>query len=135
MKHLNKLSSKKLVEQTYDGDAMQPGHVFELQSLVKEKYPSATFIHYYNHKLNLAKRNVKIYRFYNRMKTVFNSLFEISSFFFFFFAFYCPYKCCKSFYSRKITRYNTDQMNLFIQTCIHCRRIQISYYQVLFTKI
>jgi hypothetical protein len=46
-------SSKKLIAQTFVGAAAMASHVSGLQILVKNKYPSATFIHCCSHRLNL----------------------------------------------------------------------------------
>jgi hypothetical protein len=44
----------KLVAQTYDGCAVMAGQHNGLQKLVRDKYPSALFVHCYAHKLNLV---------------------------------------------------------------------------------
>ena len=44
----------KIVAQTYDGAAVMSGHLNGLQSKVREKYPTALFIHCFAHRLNLV---------------------------------------------------------------------------------
>ncbi|KAJ0005855.1 hypothetical protein NQD34_015749 [Periophthalmus magnuspinnatus] len=44
----------KLVAQTYDGAAVMPGELNNLQAKVKEKYPCSTFVHCRTHDLNLV---------------------------------------------------------------------------------
>lgn len=89
MEHVTKIiddlnCSKKVVAQTFDGAAVMAGRVSGLQTLIKKKYPSATFIHCYSHKLNLvlsksANSIVECRRFFNCLSGIFS----------FFFPFYC----------------------------------------------
>ncbi|CAG9832781.1 unnamed protein product [Diabrotica balteata] len=45
--------NNKLIAQSYDGVAVMAGHLGSLQLKVRETYPSAIFIHWFAHKLNL----------------------------------------------------------------------------------
>ncbi|XP_030750580.1 zinc finger MYM-type protein 1 isoform X1 [Sitophilus oryzae] len=45
---------KKLVAQSYDGAAVMAGQLGRLQAKVRKTFPSALFIHYFAHKLNLV---------------------------------------------------------------------------------
>lgn len=71
--------SKKLIAQTFDGAAVMAGHVSGLQTLVKNKYPSATFIHCCSHRLNLVLS--KSTNFVAECKRFFITLSGIPSFF------------------------------------------------------
>ncbi|KAJ8941729.1 hypothetical protein NQ318_023325 [Aromia moschata] len=55
-KHV-KGNKKKLVSQTYDGAALLNGAFKGVQTIVKETYGYATYIHCYAHKLNLVMLN------------------------------------------------------------------------------
>ncbi|XP_071754178.2 zinc finger MYM-type protein 1-like [Centroberyx gerrardi] len=44
----------KLIAQTYDGAAVMSGNVCGVQTLMKETYPHAQFVHCYAHQLNLT---------------------------------------------------------------------------------
>lgn len=46
--------SDKIVADTFDGAAVMSGHVSGLQTLLKNEYPMATFVHCYAHRLNLV---------------------------------------------------------------------------------
>ncbi|KAJ4945179.1 hypothetical protein JOQ06_013715 [Pogonophryne albipinna] len=44
----------KLIAQTYDGAAVMSGNVRGVQTVMKETYPNAQFVHCYAHQLNLT---------------------------------------------------------------------------------
>lgn len=45
---------EKLVAQTYDGSAVMSGNARGVQTLLKETYPNAQFVHCYAHQQNLT---------------------------------------------------------------------------------
>ena len=48
------LDKQKLVAQCYDGASVMSGQHRGVQSIVKEAYPNAHYVHFYAHQLNLV---------------------------------------------------------------------------------
>ncbi|KAF2900298.1 hypothetical protein ILUMI_05884 [Ignelater luminosus] len=69
----------KLVAQTYDGAAVMAGKHGGLQAKVRQHCTSATFIHFYAHKVNLVSSQSA--SFVKQVKVFFTSLAGFSSFF------------------------------------------------------
>ena len=114
---------------------MQAGHVLGLQSLGGKKYPSATSIRCYSHKLNLAKRNVIFYKFYNRMHTVFNSLSALSNFVFSHFT--VRANALKDFMERKLPGVAPTIFHLDLYSLLESIGIVLSssFYQQMMNRI
>lgn len=97
----------KLICQTYDGAAVMSGARNGLQKLVREKFPSAIYVHCFAHKLNLvlqqsltAIKTCKIFFFHNiRIECIF---FQVSS----------PYCCFGECCQEEIPFLGTNQMVL-----------------------
>ncbi|XP_050506305.1 zinc finger MYM-type protein 1-like [Diabrotica virgifera virgifera] len=66
---------QKLIAQTYDGANVMSGSTSGVQIQIKQKYPSAHFIHCYAHQLNLimqkaASQNPKVRVFFNNLSAI-----------------------------------------------------------------
>ncbi|XP_065651145.1 zinc finger MYM-type protein 1-like [Hydra vulgaris] len=70
---------EKLIAQAYDGAAVMSGSRNEVQSLIKEVYPNADYVHCYAHQLNLVLK--KVCSSNKRIRTFFSSLSGFGVFF------------------------------------------------------
>ena len=48
------ITDNKLIMQTYDGASVMPGHIGGVQTLMRQQYPFAYFVHFAAHRLNLV---------------------------------------------------------------------------------
>ena len=71
---------EKLIAQTYDGAAVMSGHIRGVQTLIREKYPNAQFVHCYAHQLNLTLQQVCATRI-SDLKVFFADLSAFATFF------------------------------------------------------
>ena len=72
-------SNEKLIAQTYDGAAVMSGEKNGVQSIVKQTYPNAHFIHCYAHQLNLIMEQAASQN--SKVRIFFSDLSGISAFF------------------------------------------------------
>ncbi|XP_065673955.1 zinc finger MYM-type protein 1-like [Hydra vulgaris] len=70
---------EKLIAQAYDGATVMSGSRNEVQSLMKEVYPNAHYVHCYAHQLNLVLK--KVCSSNKRVRTFFSSLSGFGVFF------------------------------------------------------
>lgn len=70
----------ELIAQTYDGAAVMSGNVGGVQTLMKENYPNAIFVHCYAHQLNLTLQQVCASRI-SELKVFFADLAAFATFF------------------------------------------------------
>lgn len=71
---------EKLIAQTYDGAAVMSGNVRGVQTVMKETYPNAQFVHCYAHQLNLTLQQLCSARM-SILKVFFADLTAFSTFF------------------------------------------------------
>ncbi|KAM4557752.1 zinc finger MYM-type protein 1-like [Odontesthes bonariensis] len=72
--------TEKLIAQTYDGAAVMRGSVGGVQTLMRESYPNAHFVHCYAHQLNLTLQQVCAARI-SELKVFFADLAGFATFF------------------------------------------------------
>ncbi|KAJ4946943.1 hypothetical protein JOQ06_008986 [Pogonophryne albipinna] len=82
---------EKLIAQTYDGAAVMSGNVRGVQTVMKETYPNAQFVHCYAHQLNLTRPAATVFSKDEHPEGVFC---RSNCFFHFFLR--CSNTCCSS---------------------------------------